>query len=208
MTERKIKLIFGKRGSGKSYLAAHLLDQYLRYMVFDTLHEYRSGVIFDDKFLLARFWRERYQAQFRLIYRPTKPENEIAYISEMVWLCGDICFLVEEIDNYCTSHRLADSNLSNIIQRGRHKHITLIGVTQRPFGIPRILTSQAKEIYIFRTNEPRDIDYLKSLLGTEIELYLEKLQQYEFLKWEDGSEKITIAKIESGHISERSANKG
>lgn len=203
--EKIIKLIFGKRGSGKSFLAAHLLDQYPRYFVYDTLHEYRNGVVFDDRPLLARFWRERYRAErFKIIYRPTQPDAEIENISEWAWLCGNLCYLVEEIDTFCTSNKPTSVNLANIIQRGRHKNITLIGVTQRPFGIPRILTSQAKEINIFRTNEPRDREYLKSLtIGADIDAALDALDQYEFLRWKDGSEKFEICRIEAGRISTR-----
>jgi len=209
MTEKIIKLIFGKRGSGKSFLAAHMLDRHDRFIVYDTLHEYRNGVVFDDRFLLAKFWRERYRAaRFKIIYRPTQPAEEEAVISEWAWLCGDICYLVEEIDNYCTSYKPTSEFFSHIIQRGRHKNITLIGVTQRPYGIPRILTSQAKEICIFRTNEPRDREYLKSLLGQEIDAALDDLAQYEFLRWEDGSDKFTICKIESGRIITRGRDEG
>jgi len=208
-TERKIKLIFGKRGSGKSYLAAHMLDQHDRFIVYDTLHEYRNGVVFDDRFLLARFWRERYRAdKFKIIYRPTQPIEEEAIISEWAWLCGDLCYLVEEIDNYCTSYKPTSEFFSHIIQRGRHKNITLIGVTQRPYGIPRILTSQAKEICIFRTNEPRDREYLKALLGQEIDAALDSLGQYEFLRWIDGSEGYEICKILSGQVITRGRYKG
>ena len=75
----------------------------------------------------------------------------------------------------------------HIIQRGRHKNITLIGVTPAPFGINRDLTRQAKEVYIFNTNEPRDIQYLKDLLGNEIEQKISELKQFEFVKWTDGA---------------------
>ena len=208
MAEKIIRLIFGKRGSGKSFLAAHLLDQYQRYFVFDTLHEYRNGVVFDDRPLLARFWRERYRAaSFKLIYRPTQPEVEIEEISNWAWLCGNLCYLIEEIDTFCTSYKPTSANLANIIQRGRHKNITLIGVTQRPFGIPRILTSQAKEINIFRTNEPRDREYLKSLtIGENIDAALDALSQYEFLRWKDGSEKFEICRIDAGRVITRGQN--
>jgi len=195
MTEKKITLIFGKRGSGKSYLVIKLIELELRLVVFDTMSEYKNGVIFGteeyEKFL--EFWRKVYFQKFRIIYRPIKPAEEIERIGELVYVLGNCCFLVEEIDCYCSPYQISD-NFAAIIQRGRHKNIKLIGITQRPFGIHRLLTSQAKEIYVFNTNEPRDREYLRILLGQEIDSKLDALKQYEYVHWQDGKEGLEIGK--------------
>lgn len=193
MSEKKIILIFGKRGTGKSYLANKLIEKANRLLIYDTLGEYESGVVFEPSERFREFWKRVYRKNFRLIYRPLNPEAEIDEIAELVFLLGNMTFLVEEVDCYCTSWQISDA-LAHIIQRGRHKDITLIGVTQRPFGIHRLLTSQAKEIYVFGTNEPRDRDYLKMLLGSEIEAKLDQLKQYEYLHWQDGKPELEIGK--------------
>ena len=100
---------------------------------------------------------------------------------------------VEEIDSICSAYDLPET-FSRIIARGRHRNITLIGVTPAPFGIHRDLTRQAKEIYVFSTNEPRDRFYLRSLLGKEIESKLDALGQYEYVKWEDDKDQLEIGK--------------
>ena len=193
MDEKKIILIFGKRGSGKSYLAQKLLEDEQRVLIFDTLSEYTEGVVFEDYEEFTEFWRKIYQHPYQLIYRPLKPDEEIETIADLVYTIGNICFLVEEIDCYCTAYKIGES-FAHVIQRGRHKNITLIGVTQRPFGIHRLLTSQAKEIYIFNTNEPRDLDYLRALLGQDIDKKLDELKQYEYIKWTDGNDNLEIGK--------------
>jgi len=194
-TDKKITLIFGKTGSGKSYLAEKLIENEQRLVIFDVMSEYRNGVAFGpenyNEFL--EFWRKVYRGRFRLIYRPIKPKDEIEQIGELVYVLGDCCFLIEEIDCYSSPYQISD-NFAAIIQRGRHENIKLVGITQRPFGIHRLLTSQAKEIYIFSTNEPRDRDYLKSLLGQEIEPKLDALEQYQYVKWQDGIEGLEIGK--------------
>lgn len=164
-------------------------------MIFDTMSEYDSGVVFgaEDYEQCLEFWRRYYRQRFRMIYRPLRPDVEIERISDLVYSLGNCCFLVEEIDCYCTSFQISDS-FAAIVQRGRHKNITLIGITQRPYGINRLLTSQAKEIYVFNTNEPRDREYLRILLGQEIEAKLDALKQYEFVKWEDGKDVLEIGK--------------
>lgn len=194
-TEKKVSLILGKRGSGKSFLANKLIEDQPRLMIYDTMSEYENGVVFgtEDREQCLETWRRFYQKQFRFIYRPIRPEDEIEGICELVYALGNCCFLVEEIDCYCTAHQISDS-FAAIIQRGRHKNITLIGISQRPFGIHRLLTSQAKAMYIFNTNEPRDREYLRALLGQEIETKLDALEQYQYVYWQDGKEGFEIEK--------------
>ena len=195
MSEKKIKLIFGKRGSGKSYLAKKMIGAEQRLVVYDTLGEYNQGVIFDSVQWKAflQFWDSVYRSNFRLIYRPLEPAAEIDRIANLVYLCGDVTFLVEEIDCFCTSQQISE-HFAHIIQRGRHRNVTLIGVTQRPYGIHRLLTSQAKEIYVFNTNEVRDREYLRNLLGQDIEAKLDQLKQYEFVKWSDDTGQLEIGR--------------
>jgi len=195
MSEKKVILILGKRGSGKSYLANKLLESERRFLVFDTLSEYTNGVVFnaEDKEGLDEFWGQVYRTSYRLVYRPLNPDAEIERIADLVYTLGNTTFLVEEIDCYCSPYQISKS-FAHIVQRGRHKNITLIGVSQRPYGIHRLLTSQAKEIYVFATNEPRDREYLKNLLGQEIEQKLDALQQYQYLHWVDGAKDIITGK--------------
>lgn len=195
MTEKKIILIFGKRGSGKSYLANKLIENESRLVIFDVMSEYENGVVFGvesyEEFL--RFWLQVYRQNFRIIYRPIKPDIEIEQVGELVYNLGYCCFLIEEIDCYCSPYQISD-NFAAIIQRGRHRNIKLIGITQRPFGIHRLLTSQAKEIYVFNTNEPRDREYLRILLGQEIDSKLDALKEYEYVHWQDGKEGLEVGK--------------
>lgn len=184
--EKKVIIIIGKRGSGKSFLTNKLIETEPRFIVYDTMSEYERGVVFGaenyNEFL--EFWRKTYRSRFRLIYRPLKPDAEIDRVCDLVYDLGNCCFVVEEIDCYCSSNQISDK-FAAIIQRGRHKNITLIGVTQRPYGINRLLTAMAKEVYVFNTNEPRDREYLRTLLGQEIEPKLDALKQYEYVHWRD-----------------------
>ena len=184
MDEKKVILILGQRGSGKSYLAGEMLACYSRYLIYDTLGEYSRGVIFLSLAELKAFWGKTYSGNFRLIYQPVNPIEDFDEVCDLVYELGDMMFLVEEIDTFCSSQTISTS-FANIIQRGRHKDITLIGVSQRPYGINRLITSQAKEIYSFLHREPRDVDYLKFFIGSEAER-VRSLPRYHYLLWQGG----------------------
>lgn len=192
-TEKIIELIFGKRGSGKSYLAQKKLQQHRRYLVFDTLGEYSDGVVIQSLAELSTFWQKVYRGSFRIIYQPLDPEAEFDQICSHVWLCENLTFLVEEVDRYARPLAMSVP-FKGIIQRGRHKAITFIGVTQRPHGVDKLLTSQAKAMYIFNTTEPRDINYFKEVVGGEVIEKFEQLKEYEFVKWQDGTEQLEIGR--------------
>lgn len=195
--EKKITLIIGQRGSGKSYLARKLIQVEPRYLIYDIMSEYNEGVIFESEehAKFCYFWMMTYRRPFRLIYRPLLPKEQIDLIADLVFECGNMMFVIEEIEAYCGANYISDQ-LAAIIQRGRHKNISLIGILHRPNNVSRLLTSQAKVIYVFATREPRDIDYLKSLLGSEIEPVLEKLPLFHFVKieWISGQKRTTIGK--------------
>ena len=195
MTEKKVILIIGKRGSGKSYLTRKMVANHRRLLTYDIMSEYTDGVVFGTETILAfrKFWLHIYKDDFRLIYQPVQPKKEIEDLARLVFALGNMTFVVEEIDSICTAYDLPES-FSRLIARGRHRNITLIGVTPAPFGIHRDLTRQAKEIYVFNTREPRDRDYLRNLLGQEIESKLDQLKKYEYVKWADGKEGLEIGK--------------
>src|SRR4030042_4338734 len=110
MTEKKITLIFGKRGTGKSYPATKLIENEKRLLIFDTLGEYNNGVVFDAEYAerFREFWKRTYRGNFRLIYRPLNPESEIDEIAELVFLLGNMTFLVAELVCTCTAWRISN----------------------------------------------------------------------------------------------------
>lgn len=192
-TEKIITLIFGKRGSGKSVLAKKTIEDRKRLIIFDTIGEYTDGVIITDLSQLSDFWKKVYRGNFRIIYQPVDPEGDFKSMCRVVYLCEDLTFLVEEIALYSKPLTLT-REFKEIIQRGRHNRIELIGTSQRPHGIDKLLTSQAKQMFIFNTTEPRDIDYFKETIGYEVVKKIAALKQYQYVKWIDGKDETEIGK--------------
>jgi len=193
--EKKIILVIGKRGSGKSYLVKQMIKAETRLVIYDIMSEYNDVVVFESerKEQLAWFWKKFYRTNFRIAYRPISPKTEIDWIAQLVYSLGDMTFVCEEIDSFCTTYDMPEI-FSAIIQRGRHKNITLMGVTPAPFGINRDLTRQAKEIYIFNTNEPRDLQYISQLLGSETAKKIPQLDLYSYVKWSDNEGLVEIGR--------------
>ncbi len=193
MDEKLIRLIFGKRGCGKTKLAQSLIAPQPRVIVYDTLGEYTDGVLIDQQETLGLFWLKVYRHQFRIVYQPLDPEGEFDWCCRLVWECGHVTFLVEELDRYAKPLGMSLA-LKEIVQRGRHREIELIGVTQRAANIDRLITSQAKEMFIFNTTEPRDIDYFKDTIGSDVTELLADLKEFEFVRWRDNVDELAIEK--------------
>ena len=186
--EKIIELILGK-----SYLAKKKIQQHSRYLIYDTLGEYTDGVVIQSLAELAELWQKVYQGPFRIIYQPLDPEQEFDKICHQVWLCENMTFLVEEVDRYARPLAMT-LPFKEIIQRGRHRDITFIGVTQRPHGVDKLITSQAKAMYIFNTTEPRDINYFKEVIGEGVIEKFTDLKEYEYVKWQDGTDQLEIGR--------------
>jgi len=195
MTEKKVTIIIGKRGTGKSYLCRQLIAGEKRLFIYDVMGEYDEGVVFDRDTLdkLALHWRVFYRQEFRIVYRPIEDDAEMQMIAELIYALGDVTFVVEEVDTVAETWKIP-LMFRYILRRGRHRNIKLIGVTPSPFGIHRDLTRQAKEIYVFDTREPRDREYLRHLISSDIEAKLDQLKQYEYVKWTDDSDELVIGK--------------
>ena len=187
-------MIQGQRGCGKTTLAQELIKNNNRLFIFDTLGEYEgSGVLFYEYSGVLDFWAKHHNDNFRIIFCPLNPNLVFPDICDLVYECGNMTFLVEEIDSFLTS--AMPEYFLNIVQRGRHKNIELIGITQRPYTIPPLLRSQCKVLYSFCQREQRDIDWLKSFIGNDGEK-IKNLKNFQYIIWENGHiEQKTTKKI-------------
>ena len=161
-SQAKIICIFGKRGSGKSTLAKKFLHGKPRVIVFDALGEY-DGERFDNLGeLLARI---RNRARFSVVYRPRDARAEFPWLARIAYEVGSLCLVAEEI-SWAISPAKMPVEIETLIRYGRHRDVELIGISRRPAEVNRDLTSNANEIYIFRTHEPRDVDYFRKVIGS------------------------------------------
>lgn len=189
-------LIIGKTGSGKTCKALALVEPCSRLVIFDTNgHDYCQGVVLYAIADLKRYWRRVYKGNFRIIYRPENELQEFQEVAELVYGCGNVTFIVEEADTFCQPQRISPA-VWRVLKRGRHRDLRVIFVTQRPVGIDRTVTSQATSIIVFRTEEPRDLDYLEDRLGKAAVVKITQLKDYEYLLWQGASAPLEVCKDE------------
>lgn len=190
------RLMIGKTGSGKTVKACKLIEDRPRVVIFDTLgDDYSDGVMFYDLAELKRFWAQPhiYRRRFRLIYRPTNEVEEFDEVCDLAYKCGNLTFVAEELDLFCPPRQLTPG-IRHILKRGRHADIRFIGITQRPYGIDRVVTGMCNEVYVFRTDEPRDIKYLCERLGDGIAAKIAALGEYEYVLKKDHSMEYIVGK--------------
>lgn len=167
-TEEKqnvIALVVGKKGSGKSHYVKTLLsnEKPKRVIIFDALWEYDI-----DGHTLVFSWqeavellRENIDGEFRLTVR-LEDEAEYEQIVDVLRYVGNLTLVIEEFHLYC-NHTYTYPEIKKLIRLGRHWGINIIGITQRIPDIPRDFTHAMDLLVVFRTTEPRDLDYFRKL---------------------------------------------
>ncbi len=74
-----------------------------------------------------------------------------------------IILVIDEYTQVVPSDRSPGFGLKNVFARGGGKNVGLIGLTQEPVYIPRMLLSQASHLALFTVTYQADIKYLRNL---------------------------------------------
>ena len=163
-TQAKIVCVFGRRGSGKSTLARTLVIPDRRLIVFNTLGETEHN-------MLGHVCRTRQElfdyVENRPVFRAVADFRDDDTLGWTVKLCEamqNCTLLVDELDRFCSPTSVLPE-IDACCRYGRHSGVSLMVCSRRPAEIPRIVTSQAHTIHVFRITEPRDVAYLKAYLG-------------------------------------------
>jgi hypothetical protein len=76
---------------------------------------------------------------------------------------GHVILVIDEYTQVVVSDRTPGYALKNVFARGGGKNVGLIGLTQEPVYVPRMLMSQASHLALFTVTYQADIKYLKNL---------------------------------------------
>ena len=193
MTEGRNIFVCGRTGSGKSFLVKRLVANAERLVVYLPKREdgeYR-GVYFDawdgEHAAFYRAWLESHRqgGRYHLIYRPEDAFDPAAFdrLCMGVYHAGECTFVAEDLAGYVNERGGMGPGLKTLLTAGRTRGVECWLLTQRPYRIPREVTSQAREAFLFATHEPNDVAYIKEAFGVAAADALEKLGQYEYVHW-------------------------
>lgn len=96
---------------------------------------------------------------------------------------GGMAIVCEELDTIAPTN--ADPAIESLWRRGRHVSLTVLGATQRPHRVSRIITSQSTHLLICQTHEPADMDYFKSFLPDDARREIEALPWRWSVLWDN-----------------------
>lgn len=185
--------VFGRRGSGKSYLAQKIQSLYPKRVTFDTLNEYTDGIQctnFNDFANALQNLKAQNAQSFHLVYQfnieGVNHDDEFNQAMRLCYYFGGLTVTIEEIQSFCSVHKMPHW-LKNSLLTGRHQNMAIIVTTQRPGECHKTIMSQCSHIFTGQLHDRNDIKYVSNFIGTEAnDLYL--LDQREFLHFTHGSE--------------------
>jgi DNA helicase HerA-like ATPase len=184
MKTREVVLITGKTGSGKSTLFRKMLEDKKRVIIFDTLSEYSElappypALFIHNIHDLYDCLAKNHYKNFRIVFDPEDPEQVITLKDEAeISVFEEACKLIynhleglvlgiEEVANFIQGSKVPEY-IRKITRFGRHSSISLYATTQRPADVHPLIRAQMTKLITFRQHEPRDIDWLKQVIGEQ-----------------------------------------
>jgi len=184
----RIRFVCGMRGHGKTTLARELADPAPRLLAFDPFQEQDCLQLeleaFRDYLDQAAVAGRLDRFRLGLVGAAEQGEDLCA----LAWVMGQklegkpLVVLLDEADMVAQPGQEPDV-FRRVVSQGRHAGIEVIACTRRPAEVSRLITSSAHELYIFRTQEPRDLAYFRGLLAADLVDTIAELKPFEYVAW-------------------------
>lgn len=206
--------VFGKRGAGKTTTIAHALQHCQGpVVVADILGNYKNkknekGEIIGPKMTecdslseginAINSWLANPKEETKIIViKAPDPDVTVDFLSSVLWEAGRGTLVLDEADGFSLD---AAPCYDWLVRYGRNRNVDLLTGCRRPAEISRNITAGANRLYLFRTQEPRDIEYFRSIIGDRA-FELMDVPQYSGLYVDYDSQQIGRFKIdESGQV--------
>lgn len=168
MADNNVTTVLGRKGSGKTTLIGEIIAEYERVVAIDWNGEYQKfgcrtveGAEACSRALVDASGQTRYKLALIV------PRREEAF--RLMGIIGKMkrtLVVVDEASVYCSPSFLPDE-LAMLVRLGRHNELSQVYAARRPSELNRDLTAQSDLIVTFQQQEPRDLDYLRAVMGPE-----------------------------------------
>lgn len=160
--ERNIVIVTGQTGQGKTTFAKqYIASMYDRIFAIDPMEQYPVDYMRFDQVVEKFPNAENSPKVFKLGVSDIKCFSGMC---KLAYAVGDCCLLIEETDLFDQK----DDAFLNLVFRGRHKKVSLVAVSQRPFRLSINLRSQANRLVAFKQIEPNDLKWLKEITSKAV----------------------------------------
>lgn len=186
--------IFGKRGAGKTHMIKRALQDCEQPVVvldilgnFDqTPNSYQTDSLSDalQKIVDYNVYNGATDNERGLmeetpgiiVLQPADPDEAIDFVSALLWEQWGGTLVIDEADGFNIHSAPC---FSQLIRYGRNHGVHILTGCRRPAELDRNITAGANCIYIFQTQEPRDVEYFsKTLIGKSQAERLINLPEY------------------------------
>lgn len=209
--------IFGKRGAGKTQMIKGAIKNCEAPVViidilgnFDEMeNSYQTESLSDalekirdyNDYERANDDERRFMEEIPrvIVLMPSDPDEAVNFISAMLWEEEGGTLVLDEADGFNIYNAPC---FDQLIRYGRNKGVHLLTGCRRPAELSRNITAGANKIFIFQTQEPRDVEYFsKTLIGKDQAERLISLEEYHGLFIDYDTKEIGVYKTdENGNV--------
>lgn len=178
-------IICGKRKQGKTTLLKALYRNEKRVMLYDAKGDLKEPMEVQTGRLLKRIWSDKG------ILRAFVPRNTQSPAEELEWsaFCsihmGNCVYVVDELPDALEDGE-PEQAFKWVTRMGRMRDIRFIYSFQRPAEVPRMVTANASDWYLFQNNERNDMLYIAQCISKEAAEEMKNLPKHHYLHCRDG----------------------
>ena len=161
----------GKTGSGKTYLAKHLLRTFRRLIVIDPKGTLQDWKLKPWNKAAMRKLRRGDDIRARVTFDIVKDIDdawEALFIELYERGGGDFVVYIDETYGVTNFGSRPSPGLTALYTRGREFKIGMWASTQRPLGVPLIEKSEAEHFFMFRLILKGDRQHMGEFIGEEV----------------------------------------
>jgi len=184
LKKRNVRLILGQTGSGKTTLAREYVKSMSRALILDNGFCEFPAVEFLDIQSLHEHLDSHGNAggNFRASYTPLRSQIPTLFTwARELGQAEELTLVLEECDRFPTAESKA--HFEELVQRGRHYGVHILGLTTHPYAVDIDLRRQATEIISFRQHEPNDLKWLSAVMTPQALEQIAQLGDYEYIRW-------------------------